>query len=311
MFQIKDSWQALCFAFSSLIIMAAIHFDGFWHVNMGRESLFILPHLILYSGLVFLFILFYVTKATIPKFTWILIILIVVSAPFDEWWHNNFGVEQINDILIVWSPPHLIVELSLIGLFAIVMQKLIIQNGTFSITLQWAVISSLVLFILIPFDLLSPYRVLGVYGGLINLIVLGILAYSYLKFKKRYLLPLSIVMFVLSIPLYLGEGSITNLENYHEHLPLLTLTIVSLTPALLVDVFCSGKSNFFKVTCFLLAYVGIFLGAHVFLIEGYQELWVALPVYGIIILSGALLVYKISKKGTHQNINLLRGFFKS
>lgn len=289
----KKSWQTVCFPVTSLVIIAAINLDGFWHVSIGRDSLFILPHLILYSGLVFLFIFLYRTKGSVPKITWLLAALVVISGPFDDWWHTNFGVEQINDLLIVWSPPHLMVELSLIGLFLIVLKKLVIQNAKFSLMLQWAAISSLVLITLMPLDLLSPYQVLGEFGGLINIFVIGLLVYTYFELRRSYLFPLLVVMFLLSIPLYLQEGPITDFQKFHEHLPIITLAVIFLGPAAIVDIFGVTKSNLFKTTLFLLAYVGIFLGGHVLLVDGYRQFWYVLPVFGIIAYPSALFSYKI------------------
>ncbi len=289
----KKSWQTVCFPVTSLVIIAAINLDGFWHVSIGRDSLFIPPHLILYSGLVFLFIFLYRTKGSVPKITWLLAALVVISGPFDDWWHTNFGVEQINDLLIVWSPPHLMVELSLIGLFLIVLKKLVIQNAKFSLMLQWAAISSLVLITLMPLNLLSPYQVLGEFGGLINIFVIGLLVYTYFELRRSYLFPLLVVMFLLSIPLYLQEGPITDFEKFHEHLPIITLAVIFLGPAAIVDIFGVTKSNLFKTTLFLLAYVGIFLGGHVLFIDGYRQFWYVLPVFGIIAYPSALFSYKI------------------
>jgi len=289
----KESWQTVCFPITSLIIIAAINFDGFWHVSIGRDSLFIPPHLILYSGLVFLFVFLYKTKGSVPKITWLLAALVIIAGPFDNWWHTNFGVETINNILIVWSPPHLMVELSLIGLFVIVLQKLVIQNAKFSLTLQWAAISSLVLITLMPLDLLSPYQVLGVFGGLINIFVIGLLVYTYFELRHSYLFPLLVVMFFLSIPLYLQEGLIPNFEKFHEHLPIITLAILFLGPAAIVDIFGAAKSNLFKTTLFLFAFVGIYLGGNVLLIDGYHQFWYVLPVYAILSYPSALFSYKI------------------
>jgi len=289
----KGSWQTVCFPVTSLIIIAAINFDGFWHVSIGRDSLFIPPHLILYSGLVFLFIFLYKTKGSVPKITWLLAALVVSAAPFDDWWHTNFGVEEIDNILIVWSPSHLMVELSLIGLFVIVMRKLVTQNAKFSLTLQWAAISSLVMIILMPLGLLGPYQVLGVFGGLVNIFVIGLLVYTYFELRRSYLLPLLVVMFLLSIPLYLEEGSIPNFEKFHEHLPLITLAVIFLGPAAIVDIFFAAKSHLFKTTLFLLAFVGIYLGGNVLLIDGYHQFWYVLPVYAVLAYPSALFSYKI------------------
>jgi len=289
----KESWQRICFPVTSLVIIIAINFDGFWHVSMGRDSLFIPPHLIFYSGLVFLFILLYKSKGSVPKITWLLAALVVIAGPFDDWWHTNFGVEQITNILIVWSPPHLMVELSLIALFVIVLKKLIIQNAKFSLTLQWAAISTLVLITLMPFNLLSPYQVLGEFGGLVNIFVVGLLVFTYLELRQSYLFPLLAVMLVLSIPLYLQEGPITDFEKFHEHLPIITLVVLFLIPPAVVDIFCARKSNLFKTTLFLFAFIGIYLGGHVLLVDGYRQFWYILPVYGVFAYPSAILSYKI------------------
>lgn len=292
----KESWKTIRFAVTSLVIIAAINFDGFWHVSIGRDSLFILPHLILYSALIFLFMFMYDSRGTIPRISLLLAFLVVASGPFDNWWHNNFGIEELNNIMIVWSPPHLMAELSILGLLIIVMQTLVNQNAKFSLTLQWAAISSLVLFMVMPLGLLSPYDVLGPFGGLISLFVIGLLINGYLQLGRKHLWPLLTVMFLLSLPLYIQEGPITDFENFHEHLPLFALAILVLAPAVIVDIFGAAKSNLFKTTLFLLAYVAIYLGGHMLLVEGYSKLWYALPVYGILTYFIALSSYKIIKR---------------
>ncbi len=84
-----------------------------------------------------------------------------------------------------------------------------------------------------------------------------------------------------------------NFEKFHENLPLITLAVIFLGPAAIVDIFGVTKSNLFKTTLFLLAYVGIFLGGHVLFIDGYRQFWYVLPVFGIIAYPSAILSYKI------------------
>lgn len=293
----NESLKTVSFTATSLLIVAAISFDAFWHVNIGRESIFIPPHLILYSSLFFLLILLYGAKGSVPKITWFFIAAIIISGPTDEWWHNNFGQEQITDILIVWSPPHILAELSIIGLLGIVFRRLALQDTKLSLMLQWSAISSIVLFVLIPFDLLSPYQVLGDYGGIINIFAIGILVYFYLQLQKEIRLwPLITTMFILSMPLYLQEGPITSFQNFHQHMPLAILALVYVSPAIIVDFVTYKKSNLFKTILFLLCYVIIYLGSHVAIIEGYRELWPALVVYGALTPLISLLASKVGKK---------------
>ncbi|MFY9299589.1 MAG: hypothetical protein WAO91_00160 [Candidatus Nitrosotenuis sp.] len=280
-----------------MLAVAAISFDAFWHVSIGRESIFIPPHLILYSSLFFLLILLYSAKRSVPKITWFFIAAIIISGPADEWWHSNFGQEQITSIMIVWSPPHLFAEVSIVGLLGIVFRRLVSQDARLSSTLQWAAISSIALFVLIPFDLLSPYQVLGEYGGIINIFAIGTLVYFYLQLQKGIRLwPLITTMFILSMPLYLQEGPITSFQNFHQHMPLTILALVYVIPAIIVDFVGYRKSNLFKTIFFLLSYVAIYLGSHVATIDGYREFWFVLVVYGVLTPFISLLAAKAGKK---------------
>lgn len=305
----NESLKTISFTVTSLLAVAAISLDGFWHVNIGRESIFIPPHILLYSSLFFLLILLYSTKRSVPKITWFFIAAIIISGPTDEWWHSNFGQEQITDILIVWSPPHLLAELSIVGLLGIVFRRLVMQNTRLSLTLQWAAISSIILFVLIPFDLLSPYQILGDYGGIINIFAMGVLIYFYLHLQKGiHLWPLIATMFVLSMPLYLQEGPITSFQNFHQHMPLAILALAYVVPAIVVDFVAYKKSNFIKTVFFLLSYIAVYLGSHVISIEGYRDLWFVLVVYGALTPLISLLASKMGKKIFDYTFNITKNW---
>jgi len=272
-------------SFVSLLVVAGLYFDGYWHVMIGRESFFIFPHLLLYSGLIGLFFLLYKTKG-IPKITWFFAGLIVVAAPFDDWWHRLFGVEAVTDLLVVWSPPHLIAEISIAGLVFIVFRQLLNQKDRIPLTLVWASFTSLVLFTLSPLALLGPYKVLGGFGGLIILFAMGFFINTYLEVNSR-LLPYLVTVFLIQLPLNAHDPVAAGFQAFHEHLPLLLTAVVFLFPPLIVDVFARKKDNLYKTTIFLVSYVLVFQGVHVAYIGGYRYLWPFIVLY-------ALLAYPVS-----------------
>ncbi|MBI4098427.1 MAG: hypothetical protein HY437_00125 [Candidatus Magasanikbacteria bacterium] len=99
---------------SYLFMLVGLFWDDWWHVFKGRDSFFIPPHDILYTALLI--------SAALQVWIWkkhsaaraLLNIalgglaLTFLSAPFDEWWHRTFGIENLSTPFAVWSPPHLI-----------------------------------------------------------------------------------------------------------------------------------------------------------------------------------------------------------
>lgn len=301
----NETWVTGLGTVSSLLVIAAISIDGFWHVNVGRDSLFIPPHLLLYSSLTTLFVILYGSRQSIPKITWFLASAIIISGPFDELWHSVFGQEEITDILIVWSPPHLVAEVSILALLLVVLRKVLSSNKVLSFTIQWSAISSLIIFILVPLDILGPYRILGEYGGLINIIALATLIYSYLVFQKnRHLLPLFGVMYFLSIPLYIQEGPIDEFKLFHEHLPLTILGVVYVLPAIVVDLFFRNRIILLKTSIFLIFYVAIYVGTHILLIDGYRPLWSILPVYVVFAIPATIIAHFVVTRISGYKVDL-------
>ena len=108
--------------------------DISWHMTVGRDSFWTTPHLVEYvSGLAAgLSCGYVVLRATFaggaadhavtvrfwgfrgPLGAWITIwgtFAMLVSAPFDDWWHNAYGL----DVKIV-SPPHMVLFLGMLGI---------------------------------------------------------------------------------------------------------------------------------------------------------------------------------------------------
>jgi hypothetical protein len=111
--------------FSSFCVIVGLIWDICWHTSIGRDGLLSPPHLVIYvgavvSGLFSGFQVLYTTFKgnTIQKAQSVKIwgffysslgalfciwgaLMMLTSAPFDDWWHNTYGL----DVQIL-SPPH-------------------------------------------------------------------------------------------------------------------------------------------------------------------------------------------------------------
>src|SRR6187431_989666 len=133
---------------ASLSIMIGLIWDISWHMSIGRDGLFSAPHLAIYLGGVTagLFSGYRVLKITFAgtpferaktvKFWGIFhaslgnlfciwgAIAMITSAPFDDWWHNSYGLD-----VTILSPPHTVLLLGMITIqFGAIISVLAYQN---------------------------------------------------------------------------------------------------------------------------------------------------------------------------------------
>ncbi len=134
-------WHAYTAVFAATCVMAGVYWDISWHMSIGRDTFWTPAHLLIQaggliagvsSGYVALRTTFGGSSAArdasvsfwgfrAPLGAWIAIwgcLAMLTSAPFDNWWHNAYGL----DVKIV-SPPHAVLAL---GIFAIVIGALLL-----------------------------------------------------------------------------------------------------------------------------------------------------------------------------------------
>jgi len=95
------------------------YWDDAWHTDIGRDSAWIAPHLVLYGGVALTALVvagwglrvLIRTRSLVATlryrpllFAGIGAVSIFASAPLDAWWHTTFGRDAV-----LWSPPHIIV----------------------------------------------------------------------------------------------------------------------------------------------------------------------------------------------------------
>jgi hypothetical protein len=127
-------WPGLLLAFASTCIVIGILWDISWHISIGRDTFWTPAHLAIQfggilGGCVGGWLAFRHTflaseeeraasvgilGARAPLGAWVAIwgaVAMITSAPFDNWWHNAYGV----DVKIL-SPPHVLLGLGMLGI---------------------------------------------------------------------------------------------------------------------------------------------------------------------------------------------------
>jgi hypothetical protein len=128
------TWPLQAVRFSSVCIVVGLLWDISWHKTVGRDTFWTLPHLLeqlgaIVAGVSCGWLVLLTTfagsseaRASSVRFwgflgplgAWVTIwgtFVMITSAPFDNWWHNAYGL----DVKIV-SPPHMVLALGMISI---------------------------------------------------------------------------------------------------------------------------------------------------------------------------------------------------
>lgn len=137
------SWHAPTVVIAAVGMMVGVYWDIAWHMSIGRDSFWTPAHLLiqaggLVAGLTSAYVALRTTFAGTgsaaavtfwgfrgPLGGWVCIwgcLAMVTSAPFDDWWHDAYGL----DVRII-SPPHMVLALG-IGAIGV---------GALLLTLAW------------------------------------------------------------------------------------------------------------------------------------------------------------------------------
>jgi hypothetical protein len=148
--QQRQPYYLIAIVLSSFSIMIGLIWDISWHTSIGRDGLFSAPHLAIYAGGIVagLFSGYHVLRLTFAgsayersnsvRFWGVFngslgdlfciwgAIAMLTSAPFDDWWHNTYGLD-----ITILSPPHTILLLGMIMIqFGAIVSVLTYKNGS-------------------------------------------------------------------------------------------------------------------------------------------------------------------------------------
>jgi hypothetical protein len=128
------AWHAPAVVFAATCVMVGVYWDISWHMTIGRDTFWTPAHLLIQAGgLIAGLSSGYVAIRTTfgadatardaavtfwgfraPLGAWVAIwgcFAMVASAPFDNWWHNAYGL----DVRII-SPPHMVLAMGIGGI---------------------------------------------------------------------------------------------------------------------------------------------------------------------------------------------------
>src|SRR3989344_3793758 len=122
----------------------------------------------------------YVFREPLWRRAALVLTLVPLSAPVDDFWHRFFGVENIASPEIVWSPPHLLlifgIVVSIIMLLPILRKDEDRDAQRLFGGMAFAAILVLLFFVVSPFEPTGPHHMLGFWGAAIAaMIFAGIL----------------------------------------------------------------------------------------------------------------------------------------
>lgn len=134
--------------FSSLCVILGLIWDICWHMSIGRDGLLSPPHLIIYLGAIVsgLFSGFEILRITfwgsvLEKMKSVKVwgffysslgalfcvwgaLSMLTSAPFDDWWHNTYGLD-----VTILSPPHTVLIAGILSVqFGAIVSSISIRN---------------------------------------------------------------------------------------------------------------------------------------------------------------------------------------
>ena len=141
-------WPLWAVAFASTSVIVGGMWDISWHRSIGRDSFWTPAHMAIYlggvvAGLSCGWLVLYTTFAGTaragavgvsfwgfrgPLGAWVCIwgaLAMIVSAPFDDWWHNAYGLD-----VEILSPPHIVLAAGIYGIgMGAMLMALARQNG--------------------------------------------------------------------------------------------------------------------------------------------------------------------------------------
>lgn len=130
----SDAWHAYAVVAGATCVMIGVYWDISWHMSIGRDTFWTPAHLLIQAGglLAGLSSAYVALRTTFrgtpeqransvsfwgfhaPLGAWVCIWgcgAMLTSAPFDNWWHDAYGL----DVRII-SPPHVVLALGIVSI---------------------------------------------------------------------------------------------------------------------------------------------------------------------------------------------------
>lgn len=260
--------------FASFCIATGLLWDISWHMTVGRDGLLSPPHMVIYLGAVISGVFsgvkvlknsFWASKeekAENIKFWGIFhgslgamfciwgAFAMLTSAPFDDWWHNTYGL----DVKIL-SPPHALLGLGMIMIqFGAMISVISTQNRMKSkmddqtkTHLQWLFALSSGFLLVMVYTLTSeyfnpnsmhqvfPYQVAAIVFPLFIVSVAFASPFKFAATKMAVIYMLTMAGMVWLLPLFSAEPLLSPVLNHVDRFQPYHFPMLLVIPALAVD----------------------------------------------------------------------------
>jgi hypothetical protein len=282
--------------FSSLCIIVGLIWDISWHTSIGRDGLLAPPHDVIYLGAIFagLFSGYQVLRTTFfgtaiekqssVKFWGIFYgpigalfciwgaIAMLTSAPFDDWWHNTYGLD-----VIILSPPHTLLAFGMMmiqfGAMAAVLSSSHATNSSSKAIHNWLFVIASGLLLTSLYGLFSDYMNKARSHSALCYISASILFPLFLMAVARaskmrwaatatagvYMLVMALMVWIL--PLFPASPRLGPVLTHFDHYQPFHFPLLLALPALGIDFVLSrfeGQKTFIKVLLASLSFLLIF-----------------------------------------------------
>ncbi len=231
-----------------MIALLSATWDFWWHRAVGRDSFWVMPHILLYlsiiSGIVLCFYIWRHSRDVIWKHIFFILLLAPVAGAFDNYFHTIWGVENLSKPLLVsWSPSHVLLALSA-TITSILLLKILLRyrrtnDFSFFGNICFAAILALIMFILLPFYPTGSWgQIAGFAGaGIISLVYIAILLSSEKIMQGRIDgTQVSIFIIVLFVMFYTKDIAPQVSVTPHDQAPIWLLVFSFIGTGVLLDV---------------------------------------------------------------------------
>jgi hypothetical protein len=276
--------------------------DIWWHRAIGRDTFWELPHMMLYSfAILSILVGLYIwrhTREKIWKKIAFALILVPLSAPFDNFWHTIFGVEDLsNPMLLSWSPPHALLALSAMVAIGLLYRELTKfrkdPDFLFYGSACLAAILSGGLFLIMPFHPTEGWgQVLGFVGaGVLAFWFISMLMIAQRTLRSNVSASYVIVFFcVLLLTTYGKETSSQILILLHDRPPIWLLIFAYLTLAAILDLTKHRLSDLLRAPLAALIWAVMLFGTSTVFFEPlFQYGWMDISVAALASILGGIL----------------------
>lgn len=287
--------------FASFCIATGLLWDISWHMTVGRDGLLSPPHMVIYLGAVISGVFsgvkvlknsFWASKeekAENIKFWGIFhgslgamfciwgAFAMLTSAPFDDWWHNTYGL----DVKIL-SPPHALLGLGMIMIqFGAMISVISTQNrmkskmnGQTKTHLQWLFALSSGFLLVMVYTLTSeyfnpnsmhqvfPYQVAAIVFPLFIVSVAFASPFKFAATKMAVIYMLTMAGMVWLLPLFSAEPLLSPVLNHVDRFQPYHFPMLLVIPALAVDFVMmkfKDKNKWFLAAMLAVAFLILFI----------------------------------------------------